>query len=267
MSEVQRPSRPLRAWHMLLWLIAAIASTMCGIGGGLFAVPILHFLLGLPLKTATATSLVSVFAMTLAGTLAELMHPQPALNWPVVACLCLGGLVGARVGQFAAQRIAVRTLTWILAIVLSAAGIRLLLSGEPVSPVRISLSSLDPVHALIVIALGFIGGFVAPILGVGGGLFVVPGLVLQGLGYLSARACSTAMAAVNSAQLTWMNLRAGSVQRSVLLPFSAVAVLGAVIGISLVHRPGWAASARLMLGALLLFSGAKFGWSALRQQR
>ena len=42
MSKAQGPERPLRVWHMLLWLIAAIASTMCGIGGGLFAVPILH---------------------------------------------------------------------------------------------------------------------------------------------------------------------------------------------------------------------------------
>ena len=266
MSTADAQARPLRAWHLLVWLVAAIASTMCGIGGGLFAVPILHFLLKLPLKLATATSLVSVFAMTLAGTLAELAQPQSALNWPVIACLSAGGLFGAWIGQFVARRLGVRALSWIFAIALSAAGIRILVGGAATAGFPSVAPSLDMPHAFGVAALGVAAGFVSPLLGVGGGLIMVPGLVLglPGLGYLGARACSTAMSVVSSAQLTWMNLRDGRVHRAVLLPFCSVSVLGAVLGIALVHRPGWAEVARRLMGALLVIFGAKFAWRALR---
>jgi uncharacterized membrane protein YfcA len=249
--------------------LAAIASTMCGIGGGLFAVPILHFLLDVPLKLAASTSLVIVLVMTAVGTLAELAQPHSGLDWSVVLCLSVGAYFGARLGQFAQQRIDARTLTWVFALALSAAGVRILLGDAPAPAADGVALQLDFAHSLGVTALGFGGGFVAPLLGVGGGLIVVPGLVLglPGFGYLGARACSTAMSAITAAQLTWTNLRAGRLRRDLLFSFCAVAAAGAVLGILLVHRPGFAEAARRMLGALLVVFGLKFTWRALRAPR
>ena len=253
MSEPTRP-RPPRPWHLALWFVAATASTMCGIGGGLFAVPILHFLLGLPLKQATATSLVAVFAMTLAGTLAELAQPACAIDWPIVLLLSLGGLAGAAVGQRAMDRISTRALTWVFALALFAGGLRVLLSDGAPPEGTAGRPPLDLLLSTLVLAAGVGGGVVAPLLGLGGGLIVVPALYLgvPGFSYLGARASSTAMAAVNSAQLTWMNLRAGRTERTVLAPFAVIATFAAVTGILLVHLPGWAEAARVLMGVLML---------------
>ncbi len=267
MSSEEFTARPLRAWHLALWFVAATASTMCGIGGGLFAVPILHFLLGLPLKLATPTSLVAVFAMTLAGTLAELFSPGNAIQWPVVGLLCLGGMVGAAIGQRVSTRINPRTLSWIFAIALCGGGVRVLMSSQGSGLEAASaIVTLDVASALWIIAAGFAGGFVAPLLGVGGGLIVVPALFLgvSGMSYLAARACSTAMSVANSAQLTWLNLRGDRVHRPSVLPFAVVAVLGAVLGIALVHQPAWSHAARLLMGVMMLAISAKFAWRGWR---
>ncbi|HTF89476.1 MAG TPA: sulfite exporter TauE/SafE family protein [Planctomycetota bacterium] len=260
MTDIQA-ARALRPWHLALWFVAAAMSTMCGIGGGLFAVPILHFLLGLPLRLSTTTSLVAVFAMTLTGTIAELFQPMPAIDWRIVGLLCLGGFVGANIGQRVSKRLDPRVMTWVFAICLFAAGVRVLTSAPGRADFAgISELPLDAVHVFGVLSIGFAGGFVAPLLGVGGGLIVVPALYLglPGMTYLGARACSTAMSDVNSAQLTWMNLRDGAVHRPSLAPFAIVAALGAIAGIFLVHRPGWPEAARILLGVVLIAVSIKF---------
>lgn len=269
MTAAPSALRPLRPWHLALWFVAATASTMCGIGGGLFAVPILHFLLGMPLKQATATSLVAVFAMTLAGTTAELFSPGNAIDWPVVGLLTVGGMLGALLGQWAALRIDPRTLVWVFAVALCAGGVRVLSSSAGVDPDPAAGGvSLDAARGLWMVVAGFGGGFVAPLLGVGGGLVVVPALYLglPSMGYLAARACSTAMSVATASQLTWMNLRAGRVHRPSVLPFALVAMLAAWLGIALVHQPAWSQAARILMGVLMLVVAAKFAWRAWRER-
>jgi len=211
-----------------------------------------------------------VFAMTLTGSVVELFQPQSAIRWPVVICLSVGGMLGALLGQRVARRVDADFLTWVFALALCTAGVRVLTtSAEPAIAAASASSDWELARSLAIAAIGFAGGFVAPLLGVGGGLIVVPALFLgvPSMTYLAARACSTAMSAVNSAQLTWLNLRENRVQRALVAPFAGVAALGAAIGILLVHRPGWAEAARLLMGGLLLAIGAKFAWIGWRTAR
>ena len=52
MTEGQRPP----VWVALPWLAAAFLATICGIGGGLFAVPLLHYVAKQQLRTAVGTA-------------------------------------------------------------------------------------------------------------------------------------------------------------------------------------------------------------------
>jgi len=54
---------PSRAILVGLGLMVALLCSMCGIGGGVFAVPILHYLYGIPLKRAVATVLCLVWCV------------------------------------------------------------------------------------------------------------------------------------------------------------------------------------------------------------
>jgi uncharacterized membrane protein YfcA len=144
--------------------------------------------------------------------------------------------------------------------------LRVLLGGHASEPERGLAVSLDFARLALIVGAGFAGGFVAPLLGIGGGLIVVPALYLgvPGLGYLGARACSTAMSAATAAQLTWSNVRMGKVERSAVVPFSAVAVIAAGVGIALVHQPGWSHAARILMGVLMLAICVKYAWRAAR---
>jgi uncharacterized membrane protein YfcA len=254
---------------LLLWLGAAFVSTVCGIGGGLYAVPILHFLLRLELKTAIATSLPVVMAMTAASTVAEAVRADSALDLLIVALLCLGAFVGARIGKAVVDRLTGNTLRVLFVILLIAVGVKVFATPADPNVARGVLAlELSLGEMALIVGFGFLGGFVAPIFGIGGGLIVVPALYLglADVDYLTARACSTAMSTVTSAQLAWMYWREGKIDRSAATSLGIVGLLAGVAGVIAVHRSGWDEIARILLAVTLVGIAGRFGWDVWKSR-
>jgi len=262
-------SRPA-PWVLGLWLATSFLSSICGIGGGLFAVPILHYLVGLPIRHAIGTSLVTVFVLSATATAAEAGHAGSALDLPVVALLLAGGYAGAQIGFRVAKRLDARLIKRLFVIVLVFAGLRVLAldAAAEGSAVR-GDSVLDLARCIWVVAIGFGGGFLAPLLGVGGGVIVVPALflTLPGLGYLEARACSMAMTVDTSAQSSVLYLRARSVDLPSARWFAAATAVGSVLGVFAVHQPGWADAARVSMALVMLVVAARIGWDVARRSK
>jgi len=253
------------------WLVAAFLSTVCGIGGGLFAVPILHYLGALPMRVAIGTSLLLVCVLSATATAAEASHAASALSAPIAALLIAGGMLGARAGFAVAQRMETVLLKKLFVLVLVFSGVRILALDPGVleragdaAVFRATLGS-----SLAVAAIGFAGGFLAPLLGVGGGLIVVPALLLtmDSVGYLEARANSLAMTVVVSAQSAWLYLRARLVHVESAPWYAGGAGAAALLGVFAVHQPGWVAIARVILASVLLCVAARFAWDAWRLPR
>ncbi len=173
------PTPPLGARVRLGFMGAGVAAygAVCGIGGGLFMTPILHYVRKLPLKNAVATSLALVSAATIAATITEMSIGKSELTgarWLIVAALVVGSLLGAQLGFKVAKRIDVTRLKVIFAVVLVIGGLRLLLSP----PESAGVPTVNPsiVELLLSSLVGFAAGFLAPLLGIGGGLVAVPAL-------------------------------------------------------------------------------------------
>ncbi|MCB9916684.1 MAG: sulfite exporter TauE/SafE family protein [Planctomycetes bacterium] len=236
---------------------------MCGIGGGLFAVPVLHFVYKLDLKRAIPVSLSLVAAGTISGTIAEALRADSALRWGIVAGLVVGSLFGAPLGFQVAKRIDSRKLKLVFAVLLAFVGSRILgfvpqaMAAGP-DGVPVFEPSWSDYGLAAVIGLG--GGFVAPLLGIGGGLIAVPALLfaLPGIGHLGARACSLAMATVTSTRSLALYWRAGQLDLRGSASFALGAVVGAVAGVRLVHIPGVEDVAEKMLGVTLLLVCLRF---------
>ena len=82
-----------RPWVLALGgVVLGAHSAMCGIGGGVFAVPWLVFGFGLPMPQAVANSLVLVAASTSSATAFEALHPERALHVPTIVALVLSAL-------------------------------------------------------------------------------------------------------------------------------------------------------------------------------
>ena len=270
-SEI--PAVPLLGARLRLALMGACIaaySAVCGIGGGLFMTPILHYVRKLPLKNAVATSLALVSASATSATIAELIHDDGRLTsdrFLLVGALVFGSLLGAQAGFIVAKRIDVTLLKLLFAIILLISGARLLFPAEQAAVIasEMTVSHLEIAFASIV---GFAAGFLAPLLGIGGGLVAVPALFLgvPSLGYLGARACGMAMGACASSRALWLYAREGVVDKRRATALACGALIGASIGVQFVHFEGAVVIAKKLMGITLWIVSVRFVMDVVRSR-
>lgn len=248
-------------WLLPLGALICAVGAMAGVGGGLFTVPALYMIWRLPLRASVATGLVLVSANAATATVTEALHPDSALNWAVVGVLLVGALSGAQVGYAVQKRLPARLIKQVFVVVLFVAGAKVLSEVFWPPPVpEDGAFQLGTSQIVTAVVAGFGGGFLAPMLGVGGGLLVVPGMLVGApqLGYAAIRACSMAMATITSARSAWMHMRDGQVEWRCARWLIASALIGGAIGVQLFHVPGMEVVARLALASMLWFVAYKF---------
>lgn len=150
---------------------AGLLGGMFGVGGGLVIVPGLIALLGMDRRIAHGTSLAATLPIAVASLITYMWFGN--VDWPVAGCLALGSIVGAIVGTSLLRVIPRRPLTLAFVVIILAASVRLFLSDD-VS----GRSALTVLSALALVGIGFVTGTVAGLLGVGGGVVMVPAMVV-----------------------------------------------------------------------------------------
>jgi uncharacterized membrane protein YfcA len=87
---------------------AGVVSGLLGVGGGIVMVPAFTLLIGMPLKRALGTSLATISALVVPGTIVHwwLGH----IDWAIFAVLTIGVVPGARLGARLALGVTERTL-------------------------------------------------------------------------------------------------------------------------------------------------------------
>ena len=159
---------------VLLWVIVFFASfilTMVGLGGGLIFSP-LFVLLKYPVSTAVSASLFlnGIAAISAAITYFRKKMVDVKIGLPLLITSTLSAPLGAMI----TTRINLRIFTGILALVIIAAAVRMLFSKT------IETKGIKVSAGRRIIGGGSIGvviGFVAGLLGIGGGVFIVPLLI------------------------------------------------------------------------------------------
>jgi len=103
-------------WVMGVSLIAGNISGLLGVGGGIFKVPAMNLISGIPLKAATATSnfMIGVTAAASAFIYFAHGHLNPLIASPAALGVLMGSFLGVRINR----RIKGAYLTWIFAAVL-----------------------------------------------------------------------------------------------------------------------------------------------------
>jgi len=97
-------------------VLAGVVSALLGIGGGLVKVPVMHVLMGVPLRVATATS--NLMIGITASTSAIVYLLRGGIDPFVAGPTAVGVFVGAAVGSRAAHRIDIRLLRLLFVVVL-----------------------------------------------------------------------------------------------------------------------------------------------------
>ncbi|MEX2117691.1 MAG: sulfite exporter TauE/SafE family protein [Bacteroidota bacterium] len=109
---------------MVISLLAGNVSGLLGLGGGIFKVPAMHLLSGIPLKAATATSNFMIGVTAAAGAFIYFAegHLDPHIAAPTALGVLLGSFFGIRLGRIMKASI----LKWVFIVVLIAASIQLI---------------------------------------------------------------------------------------------------------------------------------------------
>lgn len=187
-------------------LAAGLLSGLFGVGGGTVIVPMLVLLLRFDQRLAAGTSLAAIVPTATVGVISYAVHGSVA--WIPALILAAGAVVGAQIGAWLLARIPQNALRWGFVAFLAVVIVMLFV----VVPARDAELVLTVGSVIGLVALGLFTGIMAGLLGVGGGVIVVPALMfLFGTSDLIAKGTSLLMMIPTAVSGTVGNLRRGNV--------------------------------------------------------
>lgn len=237
----------------LLGIITGLVLGLTGAGGAVVALPLLIYGLGWTLPEAAPVALLAVCASATMGTFAA--WKQKIVRWRAALLMAVSSLFTAPVGLYFAGHLSLRAMSLSFALVLLVVAARLWrhaiqspdearvvwanVEGEAVTqrdvPCQVNTEGRllwSPPCMRAIIASGAGGGFLAGLLGVGGGFVIVPALrAVTALPMHGAVATSLMTIALTSASTVAMTLASGrDMPWLIALPFAAGSITGMFLG-------------------------------------
>lgn len=213
-------------------VLAGVLSGLFGVGGGVIVVPALMAFAQMDQRRASATSLVAIAPAAVVGAVTYAV--QGEVHWLAALTLAVGSVIGAPIGARLLRALPLRVLPWIFVGFIAV----VLVSLFTTVPTRGGEVHFGLVEAIVLLLLGLLSGVLSGLVGVGGGVVIVPGLeVVLGAGDLLAKGTSLLTMVPTSLSGTVANLRRRAVDLRV----------GLTVGITAaVCSPGGAVLARLV---------------------
>lgn len=209
---------------ILVGLGAGLLSGMFGVGGGILVVPSLILLLRMDNRIANGTSLGAVLPISVSSLVTY--WSQGNVDWWMALWLSIGALAGALYGTRWIHFMPRRVLGYMFVVVLVVTAVRLFIPMTSTGR-----DPLDVATAVALIAIGFATGVLAGLLGIGGGVVMVPAMVV----FFSepsviAKGTSVAVIIPTSIMGTWRNWKADNVDLKVAAIVGLSGIASAVAG-------------------------------------
>ena len=224
-------------------VVIGVLGSMLGIGGGVFLIPMLTGIVGLPIKTAIGASIVSVIATSTAAGAVYIGHGITHSRLAMV--LEIATTLGALAGGFTAVLISPNILSGIFAVVLLyvaySMGRGFKAKASPTSTGFLVTSYEDPLtgntvtygaHNLVGGMLAsFLAGNVSGLLGIGGGVIKVPVMnMIMRIPLRAAIATSNFMIGITAATSAIIYYKHGYIDLAVTIPTALGILIGAQAG-------------------------------------
>ena len=164
---------------LLIGIAIGALGGLIGLGGAEFRLPLLIGVFTfVALEAVIVNKAISLAVVASALAFRQRVVPPDVLlaHWPIAANLLAGSLIGAWFGADLATRLRAATLYRVIAVLLLAISAVLVFGHDPATP-NAPLADGATLMALGLVAGALVGG-VASLLGVAGGEFLIPTLVL-----------------------------------------------------------------------------------------
>lgn len=177
LTAANAPRRFLSA--LIAGAAIGVLGGLIGLGGAEFRLPLLITVFAfVALEAVIVNKAISLIVVASALAFRSKTIPIETVlhHWPIVVNLLAGSLIGAWLGADLATRLAANTLYRVIAVLLVLIALLLALGHDPSDPT-------EPIaHGATLIVLGLVAGLaigvIAALLGVAGGEFLIPTLVL-----------------------------------------------------------------------------------------
>jgi len=239
-------------------LAAGILGALLGLGGGIFLVPALTILFGMPIRVAVGTSLVGVIA-TSAGVAAVAQRGRGA-DVGLALRLEVATAAGAIAGGWLAGLVSGRALSILFAGVVFFTAGYLFYKGrrraKGPEPEQLFRQNYRPHRWPAGLTVSSLAGMISGLLGVGGGFIKVPlmyGVMEVPLGI--ATATSNFMVGITAAASVFVYYGRGDIHPLVVVPTALGVFIGAMLGVYVLSRlrVTWLRTA--LIGLLVLMGG------------
>ena len=221
-----------RRWALLvaIGLLGGLLSGLFGVGGGAVMVPLLIWLLGMGQRRAAATSLVAIIPTAIVGALTYGIGGHVAIV--AGAVLGVGAIGGSLLGSRLLRRLPIGVLRWMFIGLLGVGAVQTLIDV----PSRDSDMSVTLVSGVMLLLVGVLMGVASRLLGIGGGVIVVP-ILMAGFGASDLLAKGTSLIAMIPAALTGsvLNRRAHLVKAGDGLVVGVAASAASLLGVAFAY--------------------------------
>ncbi len=242
-------------------LAAGLLSGLFGVGGGTVIVPMLVLLLGFDQKLASGTSLAAIVPTATVGVITYAVHGS--VDVVVALILAAGSVVGAQIGSWLLARLSQNAIRWGFVAFLIVVIVMLFV----VVPSRDAEFEFTVLSVIGLIIVGLLTGTMAGLIGVGGGVIVVPVLMFVfGTSDLMAKGTSLLMMIPTAISGTIGNLKRGNVDLLAAALIGGAACTTTALG-------AWFATlldpavANILFAVFLAFIAVQMAVKALRSRR
>jgi uncharacterized membrane protein YfcA len=211
----------------LTGLLAGIFGGLVGLGGGVVMIPLMTRLLGIPQASAHGTSLAVVVFAGFSGAWAYFI--EGAVDFAAALILAVSASLTARAGARYCAVLPAWKLRRYFGCILLAVAVLLVVKPYLGAMAVMSLTGTAAIAALA--ATGLATGFIAGMLGIGGGAFLTAGMVLfVGMGQHVAQGSSLLSMVPAAAVGSYAHWRHGNVVTRILPGLATGVILGAFLG-------------------------------------
>ncbi|MDR1430618.1 MAG: sulfite exporter TauE/SafE family protein [Propionibacteriaceae bacterium] len=224
------PTAPGRTWkHWLIFIGIGVAagylSGLFGVGGGTIIVPMLLTFAHFDVRKASGTSLAAIVPTAIVAVISYVS--RDAVDWLAALLIVIGSVGGAQIGSHLLDKLPKKVIRWAFIGFLIAVIVSLFI----VVTSRDSQIQIDFWLGTAMVALGLIVGVLSGLLGIGGGLVVVPMLILLfGASDLVAKGTSLAMMIPTAISGTIGNFKRGNVDLAAGMFIGAGACVTSALG-------------------------------------
>jgi uncharacterized protein len=238
---------------------AGFLAGLFGVGGGLLIVPGLVLAARMDQRLAHGTSLAAVLPISIASVVTYAAHDN--VDWTAALWLSVGAVAGAVVGTKLLHVLPHRTLVMVFSVVVLASAARLFIATD-----ADGRDSLSAPGVVALVAVGLAAGILAGLLGVGGGIIMIPAMILLfGIAPVVAKGTSAAVIVPTAVIGTWSNRSRGNADLRAAAVVGGAGIVTAALGGTLADKMSDELS-NVLFASLLVIVAARLLWQ-LRRER